>query len=203
MNRGAVALACLVASVAVTGASHRKEEVVQPPPLQVIPAGQTLVERLAFVHAALLVRVAGPAQSRAVDISGALQRSNPGVALRPVVMVVTESDVVVLEAFKSHGAMMTGARVRIATIGGRAKWGGRDLMIRRRAPDLEAGATYLVMLRDEQEWETPMFVDDDVFRIEGGRVAAPRLARETSYAKELAGLSETDAIEHVRRASGK
>jgi len=76
-------------------------------------------------------------------------------------------------------------------------------MIRRRAPDLEAGATYLVMLRDEQEWETPMFVDEDVFRIEGGRVAAPRLARETSYAKELAGLSETDAIEHVRRASGK
>ena len=203
MNRGVVALACLVASVAVAGAQHHKYEAIQPPPLEVIPAGQTLAERLAFVHAALLVRVVGPAQSRAVDISGALQEGNPGAAIRPVVMVVTESDVMVLEAFKAHGAMTTGATIRIATIGGRAKWRGRDLAIRRRTPDLEAGGTYLLMLRDEQEWETPMFVDDDVFRIESGRVAATRPSGGTSYAKELVGLTETDAIEHFRHALDK
>ena len=194
------AVFCLAASLAAAAAQHA-QVLAQPPPILIV-SEKTLAERVGAVHAALLVRVLGVAQSRAVDISASLQRGNRGAAVeRPVVMTVTESDVVVLEAFKA-GGISAGSTIRIGTIGGRAAWGGRDIVIRRRTPDLQKSATYVVLLRREQDWnDALMFRDDEVFKVEGGFVTALPHAGAPDYAKELVGLREADALQNLRTAA--
>lgn len=195
-----VAAFCLAAGIAAAATQNARQVLAQPPPLLVV-AEKTLQERVSAVHAAVLVRALGPAQSRAVDISASLQRGSGAPIERPVVMTVTESDVVVVEAFKA-GGLAAGATIRIGTIGGQAKWGDKDVVIRRRTPDLQKGATYVVLLRREPDWnQALMFRDDEVFKVEGGLVTALPHAGSPEFAKELAGLREVDALENLRKAA--
>lgn len=195
-----VAALCLAAGVAAAAAQHARPLLAQPPPLLAV-SEKTVAERVGAVHAAVLVGVLGPAHSRAVDISASLQRGNSGTAIeRPVLMTVTEPDVVVLEAFKA-GGISAGATIRIGSVGGRAAWGGKDIVIRRRTPDLQKGATYIVLVRREPDWnDALMFRDDEVFKVDAGVVTALPHAGAPDFAREVVGLREADALRNLRKA---
>ena len=167
----------------------------------VAPAERTLSERAAAVDAILRVRIVGAPAARAVDIRASLQKQNPNLTLTDaVVMPVTEYDAEVLEVVKEPVPGSTGAAVRFGGVGGEAPWEGRTVVTDHPNAELVPGASYLVFLRQSPDFGLLMFLDYDVFRLDGAQVTANAFAAGTEYGKGLVGRTPDEAMELVRRA---
>lgn len=196
-------LFCL-ASVHVSGVQQGKTQtgVVESQPVWIAPAAaKTLSERAAAVDAVLRVRITGPATARAIDIGPNLQRENPDIELSEVVVPVTLYDADVLEVVKERVPGVIGATLPLGTFGGEASWAGKKRVAKRRTADLVPGASYLVFLTHSPEFELMMFVDEDVFRLDGARVTSNIYASQTEYGKRFVGLVPDEAMALIRQAA--
>ena len=142
-----------------------------------------------------------PAEARAIDIGPNLQRENPGMALSEVVVPVTVYNTDVLEVVKEREPGVIGATLPLGTFGGEASWAGKKRVAKRRTADLVPGASYLVFVTYSPEFELMMFLDEDVFRVDGARVTSNIYASQTEYGKRLLGLVPDEAMDLIRQAA--
>jgi hypothetical protein len=163
---------------------------------------RTLAQRLESVDAVMHVRATGAPTTRAANITAELERLNSDVAFRnPVIVPITEYEVVVLEVVKAFRIGIAGSSLRVGTQGGRANWEGREIEAKKRVTDLVPGASYLLFLQYNSTFDQMMLGEGDIFRLDGPAVSSNAYASSTAYGKELVGRSPNEVMELVRQVT--
>jgi hypothetical protein len=212
MNR-VCSIGIIVSSLAVGGmqsalaqsgerpAQATNKTIVRSTPEFITPMESTLVERLRRMDAVLRVKILGEGRSRAVDAAEQVRRESPGIVMKPVPVVVTESPAQILEVIKPHPfAGVVGAQIKIGMSGGDADFGEYRVVDSGKTPPLIPGADYLLFLGYSPDFGVMMGNAFDVFRLDRPRVEAIGVSARTRYKREVVELEAEDALNAVRVA---